>query len=48
MDNKEFDRLSYALGLSMGHNFRAMGMENSAYRISPTALLLSSTAKLPK
>ena len=27
MDNKEFDRLSYALGLSMGHNFRAMGME---------------------
>ena len=27
MDNTEFDRLSYALGLSMGHNFRAMGME---------------------
>ena len=27
MDNNEFDRLSYALGLSMGHNFRAMGME---------------------
>ena len=27
MDTKEFDRLSYALGLSMGHNCRAMGME---------------------
>ncbi len=27
MDNTESDRLSYALGLSMGHNFRAMGME---------------------
>lgn len=27
MDNKEFDRLSYALGLSMGNNFRASGIE---------------------
>lgn len=27
MDNKEFDRLSYALGLSMGHNFRGSGIE---------------------
>lgn len=27
MDTQEFDKLSYALGLSMGHNFRAMGME---------------------
>ncbi len=27
MDTKEFDRLSYALGLSMGHNFRASGIE---------------------
>lgn len=27
MDNKEFDRLSYALGLSMGQNFRASGIE---------------------
>ena len=25
--DKELDRLSYALGLSMGHTFRAMGME---------------------
>ena len=27
MDNKEFDRLSYSLGLSMGQNFRASGIE---------------------
>lgn len=27
MDNKEFDRLSYALGLSMGNNFRASGIQ---------------------
>lgn len=27
MDNKEFDRLSYALGLSIGYNFRASGIE---------------------
>ena len=27
MDTKEFDRLSYALGLSMGHNFRGSGIE---------------------
>lgn len=27
MDNKEFDRISYALGLSMGNNFRASGIE---------------------
>ena len=28
MDTKEFDRLSYALGLSMGQNFRSSGIEN--------------------
>ncbi len=28
MDNKEFDRLSYALGLSMGNNFRSSGIES--------------------
>lgn len=27
MENKEFDRLSYALGLSMGNNFRASGVD---------------------
>lgn len=27
MENKELDRLSYALGLSMGNNFRASGIE---------------------
>ncbi len=27
MDNKEFDKLSYALGLSMGHNFRGSGID---------------------
>lgn len=27
MDSKEFDRLSYALGLSMGNNFRSSGIE---------------------
>lgn len=27
MDNKELDKLSYALGLSMGNNFRASGIE---------------------
>ena len=26
MDTKDFDRLSYALGLSMGHNFRGSGI----------------------
>lgn len=28
METKEFDRLSYALGLSMGNNFRASGIES--------------------
>lgn len=28
MDKKEMDRLSYALGLSMGNNFRASGIES--------------------
>lgn len=28
MDNKELDRLSYALGLSMGNNFRASGIQS--------------------
>lgn len=27
MDNKDFDRISYALGLSMGNNFRASGID---------------------
>ena len=27
MENKELDRLSYALGLSMGQNFRASGID---------------------
>lgn len=27
MDTKEFDRLSYALGLSMGHNFKGSGID---------------------
>lgn len=27
MDNKELDRISYALGLSMGNNFRSSGIE---------------------
>lgn len=26
-ENKQFDSLSYALGLSMGNNFRASGIE---------------------
>lgn len=28
MNNKDFDRLSYALGLSMGNNFRASGIQS--------------------
>lgn len=28
MENKELDRISYALGLSMGNNFRASGVQN--------------------
>ena len=28
MENKEFDRISYALGLSMGNNFRASGIQS--------------------
>ena len=28
MENKEWDRISYALGLSMGNNFRSSGIEN--------------------
>ncbi|MDE6287792.1 MAG: FKBP-type peptidyl-prolyl cis-trans isomerase N-terminal domain-containing protein, partial [Muribaculaceae bacterium] len=27
MNDKEFDKLSYALGLSMGNNFRASGID---------------------
>ena len=27
MNTKEFDRLSYALGLSMGHNFKGSGID---------------------
>lgn len=28
METEKFDKLSYALGISMGHNFRASGIEN--------------------
>ena len=28
MENEKFDKLSYALGLSMGNNFRASGIES--------------------
>lgn len=28
METEKFDRLSYALGISMGHNFRASGIES--------------------
>ena len=28
MGNKELDRISYALGLSMGNNFRASGIQS--------------------
>lgn len=27
MENKELDKISYALGLSMGNNFRASGID---------------------
>ncbi len=27
MDNKDLDRISYALGLSMGNNFRSSGIK---------------------
>ena len=27
MENKELDRISYALGLSMGNNFRSSGID---------------------
>ena len=30
MENEKFDRLSYALGLSMGNNFRSSGIESIA------------------
>lgn len=30
METNNFDRLSYALGLSMGHNFKASGIDNIA------------------
>lgn len=29
MESKELDRISYALGLSMGNNFRSSGIEKS-------------------
>ena len=32
MDNKEFDRISYALGLSMGNNFKASGITELNYQ----------------
>ena len=28
MENKELDRISYALGLSMGNNFKGSGIES--------------------
>lgn len=31
-ENKDFDRISYALGLSMGNNFRASGITSLNYR----------------
>ena len=49
MDNKEFDRLSYALGLSMGHNFRAMGMEKISiqdFADGVAAVFYDSTPKM--
>ncbi len=32
MENKEFDRISYALGLSMGNNFRSSGIEKIDFK----------------
>ena len=32
MENKEFDRISYALGLSMGNNFRSSGIDKIDFK----------------
>jgi len=49
MDNKNnIDRISYALGLSMGNNFRAWESRKSTFRTSQTALPLYSMASNPK
>ena len=49
MDNKEFDRLSYALGLSMGNNFRASGIEKLSvqdFADGVAAVFYGSTPKM--
>lgn len=47
-ENKSLDRISYALGLSMGNNFRASGITKSTFRTLPTAWLPCSTAPHPR
>ena len=37
MDNETLDRISYALGLSMGNNFRASGIKTIDVRVFATA-----------
>ena len=32
MENKELDRISYALGLSMGNNFRSSGIDKIDFK----------------
>lgn len=48
MENKKFDRLSYALGLSMGNNFRASGVDtlNAADFAAGVKAVFEDTDKL--
>ena len=48
MDKNDFDRVSYALGLSMGHNFRAMGMEKISIQDFADGVSAVFTGEAPK
>ena len=48
MDKKEFDRLSYALGLSMGNNFRSSGIESIQVQDFADGVAAVSMANNPK
>ena len=49
MENEQFDRLSYALGLSMGNNFRSSGIEKISvndFADGVAAVFYGSTPKM--
>lgn len=48
MENKELNRISYALGLSMGNNFRSSGIESLDYQDFADGVKAVFTGETPK